>query len=59
VAVLTAAQLTRLHYSPGSYKTVRQRLRVLADNGYVVIDAIPGKFTRGPNYYTLGVRGIQ
>jgi hypothetical protein len=57
--LLTAAQLTRLHYSPGSYKTVRQRLRVLADNGYVVIDAIPEKFTRGPNYYTLGVRGIQ
>ena len=57
--LLTAAQLTRLHYSPGSYKTVRQRLRVLADEGYVMIDAIPEKFTRGPNYYTLGARGIR
>jgi protein involved in plasmid replication-relaxation len=57
--LLTAAQLTRLHYSMGSYKAIRQRLRVLADNGYVMIDAIPEKFTRGPNYYTLGTKGIQ
>jgi hypothetical protein len=57
--LLTAAQLTKLHYSPGSYKTVRQRLKVLADNGYVVIDAIPEKFTRGPNYYTLDTKGMQ
>jgi Replication-relaxation len=58
--LLTAAQLTRLHnYSMGSYKAIRQRLRVLADNGYVVIDAIPEKFHRGPNYYTLGAKGIH
>src|SRR5438874_11841147 len=57
--LLTAAQLTRLHYSPGSYKAIRQRLNDLADNGYVVISAVPKEFTRGPNYYTLGVRGIQ
>jgi len=57
--LLTAAQLTRLHYSMGSYKAIRQRLRVLADNGYVVIDAVPQKFTRGPNIYSLGVKGIQ
>jgi hypothetical protein len=57
--LLTAAQLTRLHYSMGSYKAIRQRLKVLADYGYVVIDAVPQKFTRGPNYYTLGVKGIQ
>ncbi len=57
--LLTAAQLCRLHYSMGSYKTVRQRLNDLADNGYVVIDAIPEKFTRGPNYYTLGTKGIR
>jgi hypothetical protein len=55
----TAAQLTRLHYSPGSYKAIRQRLKILADEGYVVIDAIPEKFYRGPNYYTLGAKGIQ
>src|SRR5947208_1115521 len=58
--LLTAAQLTRLHsYSQGSYKAIRQRLRELADNGYVVIDAVPQKFTRGPNIYSLGVKGIQ
>lgn len=57
--LLTAAQLTRLHYSLGSYKYVRQHLKVLADNGYVTIDAIPEKFTRGPNYYTLGPKGIR
>ncbi len=57
--LLTAAQLTRLHYSPGSYKAIRQRLKVLADEGYVVIDAIPEKFHRGPNYYTLGAKGIR
>jgi hypothetical protein len=57
--LLTAAQLTRLHYSPGSYKAVRQRLRVLADEGYVMIDAIPEKFTRGPNIYSLGTKGFQ
>jgi DNA-binding transcriptional ArsR family regulator len=57
--LLTAAQLTRLHYSMGSYKAIRQRLKVLADEGYVTIDAIPEKFYRGPNYYTLGVKGIQ
>jgi hypothetical protein len=57
--LLTAAQLTRLHYSMGSYRTIRQRLRVLADHGYVLIDAIPEKFTRGPNYYTLGTKGFQ
>src|SRR5947199_3491548 len=43
----------------GSYKAIRQRLKVLADNGYVVIDAIPEKFHRGPNYYTLGAKGIR
>jgi Replication-relaxation len=57
--LLTAAQLTRLHYSPGSYKAIRQRLNNLADEGYVVIDAVPAKFTRGPNYYTLGANGIR
>jgi DNA-binding transcriptional ArsR family regulator len=57
--LLTVAQLTRLHYSMGSYKAIRQRLKVLADNGYVTIDAIPEKFHRGPNYYTLGSKGIN
>jgi Replication-relaxation len=58
--LLTAAQLTRLQgYSMGSYKAIRQRLRELADQGYVMIDAIPEKLTRGPNIYSLGVKGIQ
>src|SRR5437764_2906054 len=57
--LLTAAQLTRLHYSQGSYKYVRQNLHEMAKAGIVVIDAVPEKFTRGPNYYTLGARGIR
>src|SRR5947209_7820292 len=57
--LLTAAQLTRLHYSMGSYKYVRQHLHDMAQAGVVVIDAIPEKFMRGPNYYTLGPKGIR
>lgn len=33
--IATAAQLTRLHYSPGSIKTVKARLKTLVDNGYI------------------------
>src|SRR5207302_9051649 len=29
------------------------------DEGYVEVDAVPEKFYRGPNYYTLGARGIR
>ena len=55
----TAEQLTRLHYSPGSIKTVKARLKTLADNNYIVADSIPTKMLRKPYYYMLGLKGFQ
>ncbi len=55
----TAAQLTRLHYSPGTLKAVKKRLKVLMDNDYVRADCIPTRFFRSPYYYTLGPAGIR
>jgi Replication-relaxation len=57
--VATAEQLCRLHYSMGSIKAVKAKLRKLVDNGYVQIDAIPTKFTRSPYYYALDKLGVQ
>ena len=55
----TAEQLTRLHYSSGTIKTVKARLKVLADSGYVVADSIPTRRFRSPYYYSLGTRGLR
>lgn len=33
--IATAEQLTRLHYKPGMLKTVKARLKMLADHGYI------------------------
>lgn len=55
----TAEQLCRLHYSMGSIKAVREKLRVLCEHKYVQFDAMPTKFTRSPYYYTLDKRGFQ
>jgi len=49
----TALQLCRLHHSPGSYKAVREKMRVLCEHKYIQFDAIPTKLTRSPYYYTL------
>jgi hypothetical protein len=57
--LVTAEQLTRLHYSPGSLKAVKRRLKVLVDNGYIQADAIPTKFFKSPYYYTLGPAGAK
>lgn len=57
--IATAAQLTRLHYSPGSIKTVKARLKTLVDNGYIQADCIPTKLFRSPYYYSLGSKGAQ
>jgi Replication-relaxation len=57
--VARAEQLCRLHYSMGSVKAVKAKLRKLTDHGYVQIDAIPTKFTRSPYYYTLDKLGVQ
>ncbi|HEX6477495.1 MAG TPA: replication-relaxation family protein [Ktedonobacteraceae bacterium] len=55
----TAAQLTRLHYKCGTLKTVKKRLKVLVDNGFIQADSIPTKLLRAPYYYTLGQRSIR
>lgn len=55
----TAAQLTRLHYKDGSLKSVKKRLKVLVDNGFVQADSIPTRQFRSPYYYTLTSRGMN
>ncbi len=55
----TAEQLTRLHYSPGTLKTVKQRLKTLTDNGYVQADSVPTRQYKSPYFYSLGAKGIQ
>jgi hypothetical protein len=57
--IATAEQLCRLHYSMGSIKAVKAKLRRLIDYGYVQYDAMPTKFTRSPYYYTLDKRGAR
>lgn len=57
--IATAKQLCRLHYSMGSIKAVKAKLRKLCDQGYVQLDAIPTKFTRSPYYYALDKLGMQ
>jgi hypothetical protein len=55
----TADQLTTLHYKPGMLKTVKKRLKLLADNEYVQADSIPTKRFKSPYYYTLDNRGMR
>jgi DNA-binding HxlR family transcriptional regulator len=55
----TAAQLTRLHYSPTSVKLVQKRLKVLVDHGLVRADAIPTRRGNGHYYYSLAHKGLQ
>jgi hypothetical protein len=57
--LLTAEQLTRLHYKPGMRKTVLKRLKVLVDNGYVQADCIPTQLFKSPYYYTLDTKGMR
>lgn len=64
--LLTAEQLTRLHYRPGMLTTVKARLKLLADHGYVQADAMPIRHENGrrtfygsPYYYTLGPKGVS
>ena len=54
-----AEQLCRLHYSPGSIKAIKARLRTLVDEHYVQFDAIPTKFFRSPYYYALDYEGVR
>jgi hypothetical protein len=57
--LVTAEQLCRLHYSPGSLNAVKARLKTLVDEGYLQADAIPSKRLRSPYYYTLGAKGMK
>jgi hypothetical protein len=55
----TAEQLTRLHYSPGSLKTIKKRLKMLTDNGFIQADGVPTRRFKCPYFYTLGNRGMR
>jgi len=55
----TAEQLCRLHYRPGTLKTVKKRLKTLADHGFIQADSVPTRQYRNPYFYTLGAKGIQ
>lgn len=57
---LTAKQVCRLHYSPGSFTRVEKLLKELRDNGYLQWDFLPVKrrFGSSPAYYMLAKRGI-
>jgi hypothetical protein len=55
----SAEQLCRLHYSMGSVKAVRAKLRTLCDHKYVQFDATPTKQLRSPYYYTLDKLGFE
>lgn len=55
----TADQLTRLHYSAGSIKVVKARLKILTDHGFTQVDSLPVRQLRSPYFYTLGNRGIR
>lgn len=56
----TAEQLCRLlHYSRGSLKAVKARLKTLVDEGYIQADTIPTKYFRAPYYYTLTHQGMR
>jgi hypothetical protein len=57
--IATADQLCRLHYSKGSIKTIKARLKDLVTYGYIQYDAIPTKFTRSPYYYALDRRALD
>lgn len=55
---LTASQLCRLNYSPGSLTTVQTRLKALADTGYLLRRYLPYTAVGHPEYlYTLSTAG--
>ncbi len=60
--IATAEQLCRLHYKMGSFKYVRELLRVLCEHHYVQFDAMPiksTKATRSPYFYALDKLGVE
>jgi hypothetical protein len=55
----TADQLTRIHYKPGTLKTVKARLKQLTDNGYLVADSVPTRLFRSPYFYQLTDKALR
>jgi len=57
---LTAKQVCRLHYSPGSFTRVEKLLKELRDNEYLQWDFLPVKrrFGSSPAYYMPARRGV-
>ena len=58
---LTAKQVCRLHYSPGSFTRVERLLKELRDNNYLQWGVLPTKrrFGSSPAYYMLAKRGVS
>lgn len=58
---LTAKQVCRLHYSPGSLTRVEKLLKELRDANFLQWDFLPVKrrFGSSPAYYMLAKRGIS
>ena len=58
---LTAKQVCRLHYSPGSFTRVEKLLKELRDNGFLQWDFLPIKrrFGSSPAYYMIAKRGVS
>jgi hypothetical protein len=58
---LTAKQICRLHYSPGSFTRVEKLLKELRDSEYLQWDILPIKrrFGSSPAYYRLARRGVS
>lgn len=53
----TAEQLCRLHYSLGTIKSVKARLRILVMHGYIQQDERPTKRLRSKYHYLMGTKG--
>ena len=58
---LTAKQVCRLHYRPGSFTRVEKLLKELRDHEYLQWDFLPVKrrFGSSPAYYMLAKRGVS
>lgn len=55
----SAEQLCRPHYSIGSLKDVKAKLRILEDNGYIQHDETPTRRLRSKYHYILTKKGMD
>src|SRR5271165_3432820 len=56
---LTAEQVCRLYYAPGTITTVKARLRLLEENGYALSLNLPTTHGNSPHVYTLDRKGLN